>query len=59
MKVYLVAQQYEGAQEVAFSTLDKALAYATKHDYVIEVELDNPMGATINHDPNSVILYRA
>jgi hypothetical protein len=59
MKVFLVAQQWEGAYTVAFSTLEKALAYAEKNDFVVEVELDNPNTDTIMHDPHKVILYRA
>ena len=59
MKVFLVAQQWEGAETVAFSTLEKALAYADKYDFIAEVELDNHNDRPILHDPNKVILYRA
>ena len=59
MKVFLVAQQWEGAETVAFSTLEKAIAYADKYDFIAEVELDSPMDKPILHDPNNVILYRA
>lgn len=61
MKLYLIAEQYEGAEYLVFSTLAKAEAYIAdkKYCFIVEVELDNddPFSTT-HHDPHAVIAYR-
>ena len=64
MKVFLISQQFEGTYDEVFSSLEKAQEYINadewriKTNYITEVELDNPNGEVIYHDPHEVILYR-